>query len=40
MKKYDIVMIGDVSKDIILYGSKEERVLGGAVTYSSIAGKR
>ncbi len=40
MKKYDIVMIGHVSKDIILYGSKEERVLGGAVTYSSIAGKR
>ncbi|MCX7786805.1 MAG: PfkB family carbohydrate kinase [Spirochaetes bacterium] len=40
MKQYDIVMIGHVSKDIMVYGGKEERLLGGAVVYSSAAAAR
>lgn len=40
MKSYDIVMIGHVSKDIMVYGGKEERLLGGAVVYSSAAAAR
>ncbi|HOV39658.1 MAG TPA: PfkB family carbohydrate kinase [Spirochaetales bacterium] len=40
MKTYDIVMIGHVSKDIMIYGGKEEKLLGGAVVYSSAAAAR
>jgi len=40
MKSYDIVMIGHVSKDIMVYGEKEERLLGGAVVYSSVRAQR
>ncbi|GAB4371409.1 MAG: PfkB family carbohydrate kinase [Spirochaetales bacterium] len=40
MKQYDIVMIGHVSKDIMVYGDREERLLGGAVVYSSAAAAR
>ena len=40
MKSYDIVMMGHVSKDIMIYQGKEERLLGGAVVYSSAAAAR
>ncbi len=40
MDTYDIVMVGHVSKDIIVYGGTEERLLGGAVVYSSAAATR
>lgn len=40
MKKYDIVMIGHVSKDILIQKGKESRITGGAVVYSSVAAKR
>jgi sugar/nucleoside kinase (ribokinase family) len=40
MKTYDIVMIGHVSKDIMIYGEKKEKLLGGAVVYSSAAAAR
>lgn len=40
VKKYDMVQIGHVSKDIMIYAEKEERLLGGAVVYSSAAAAR
>jgi sugar/nucleoside kinase (ribokinase family) len=40
MRTYDIVMIGHVSKDIMIYRGTEERLLGGAVVYSSAAAAR
>ncbi len=40
MKTYDIVMMGHVSKDIMIYQGREERLLGGAVVYSSAAAAR
>lgn len=40
MKSYDIVMIGHVSKDIMIFQGREERLLGGAVVYSSAAAAR
>ena len=40
MKSYDIVMMGHVSKDIMIFQGKEERLLGGAVVYSSAAAAR
>jgi sugar/nucleoside kinase (ribokinase family) len=40
MKSYDIVMIGHVSRDIMVFGGREERLLGGAVVYSSAAAAR
>jgi sugar/nucleoside kinase (ribokinase family) len=40
METYDIVMIGHVSKDIMIFGGREERLLGGAVVYSSAAAAR
>ncbi len=38
--KYDITMLGHVSKDVIIYKEDEQHVLGGAVIYSSIAAAR
>ncbi len=38
--KYDITMIGHVSKDIIIYKEDKQHTLGGAVIYSSIAAAR
>jgi sugar/nucleoside kinase (ribokinase family) len=41
MTKFDIAMIGHVSRDIMVYpGGREERLLGGAVVYSSAAAAR
>ncbi|HUX22473.1 MAG TPA: PfkB family carbohydrate kinase [Spirochaetia bacterium] len=40
MSTYDIVMVGHVSKDIIIYQGQEERLLGGAVVQSSAAATR
>ncbi len=41
MGSYDIAMIGHVSRDIMVYpGGREERLLGGAVVYSSAAAAR
>jgi sugar/nucleoside kinase (ribokinase family) len=40
MHQYDIVMIGHVSKDIMIFQGGEERLLGGAVVYSSAAAAR
>lgn len=40
MDTYTIVMVGHVSKDIIHYQGTEERMLGGAVIYSSAAAAR
>jgi sugar/nucleoside kinase (ribokinase family) len=40
MQRYDIVMIGHVSKDIIIYRGEEERILGGAVVQSAAAACR
>ncbi len=40
MKSYDIVMIGHVSKDILVFKGEEERLLGGAVLYSSASAGR
>ncbi len=39
-KKYDIIHIGHVSKDIIIVKNKSSEGLGGAVYYSSIAAQR
>ena len=38
--RYDIVMIGHISKDIIVIKEKRTESVGGAVYYSSIAAKR
>ncbi len=40
MGTYDIIMVGHVSKDIIVYLGEEERLLGGAVVHSSAAAAR
>ncbi|HUZ16985.1 MAG TPA: PfkB family carbohydrate kinase [Spirochaetia bacterium] len=40
MESFDIVMIGHVSQDIIVFRSIEEHLLGGAVVYSSAAASR
>ena len=43
MKKYNIIMIGHVSKDIMIYrggDEKEERFTGGPVIYSSASAAR
>lgn len=37
---YDIVMIGHVSRDIIIFGDETEHILGGPVIYSSAAAAR
>ena len=39
-KAYDILMIGHVSRDVLVYRGREERLLGGAVVYSSAAAAR
>ncbi len=36
-KNYDILMLGHISKDIIIVGHKETKCLGGAVYYSSFS---
>jgi sugar/nucleoside kinase (ribokinase family) len=38
--KYDITMIGHISRDIMIYGGEEQRFTGGPVIYSSIAAAR
>lgn len=38
--KYDILMVGHISKDIMVQGGEEERLTGGAVVYSSAAAAR
>ncbi len=38
--KYDITMIGHISKDIMIYNNKEVRFTGGPVIYSSAAASR
>ena len=40
MEDYDIIMVGHVSKDIIIFLGAEERLLGGAVVHSSAAAAR
>jgi hypothetical protein len=40
MNNYDIVMIGHISKDVIIDKGKEERSLGGAVVYSYASARR
>jgi len=40
MESYDIAMVGHVSRDIMVYQGREERLLGGAVVYSSAAAAR
>ncbi len=40
MKQYDIVMIGHISKDIMIYREEEQQFLGGGVSYSSAAACR
>ena len=39
-QEYDIVMMGHISKDIIVYEGSEELVVGGPVAYSSAAAAR
>lgn len=39
-KEYGIILIGHVSKDIIIAGGRTTKTLGGAVYYSSIAARR
>ncbi len=40
LEQYDIVMMGHLSRDIIVYQGEEEVVIGGAVVYSSAAAER
>ncbi len=39
-EKYDIILVGHISKDIIIVKNRRTETLGGAVFYSSIAAKR
>lgn len=38
--RFDITMIGHISRDIMIYGEEEQRFTGGPVIYSSIAAAR
>lgn len=40
MNRYDIVMIGHISKDIMIFGDHEDRYTAGPVIYSSMAAVR
>ncbi|MEW5817567.1 MAG: PfkB family carbohydrate kinase [Spirochaetota bacterium] len=37
---YDIIMIGHISKDVLVYGGVEEKLVGGAVVYSSVSARK
>jgi sugar/nucleoside kinase (ribokinase family) len=40
VRQYDIIMIGHISRDIMIYGDREDRFVGGPVIYSSMAAVR
>ena len=40
MSRYDIAMIGHISKDIMIFGDREDRYVAGPVIYSSMAATR
>jgi sugar/nucleoside kinase (ribokinase family) len=40
MNKFDIVIMGHISRDILIYKEEVEKAIGGPVTYSSMAAQR